>query len=307
MTEQEKEELRRKIEERNLRTPVNAMESAPLHCEKKHIKWIYVMVMVLLCGLAFGAGFFYSRCVSRNTVETESKQAVVENRHEEDESLPESGSQEPLKSLEAELQNIYGTSVSISNGCIHDYQIMYVTLDYQISNQLSQHGADLIGEYARNMEYDYLMWSMYDNELFVSSMLTDMRDPDNQESKTVSWLTTDDMQNGFVPSIYQSEQSWDESVPAEYSNALEKAKNYLKLMAFSYDGLFDQLKYNQFSDDAVQYAVDNCGVDWDEQAGEKAQSYMELMAFSRDDLLDQLLHDGFTQEQAEYGVRVVGY
>ena len=54
------------------------------------------------------------------------------------------------------------------------------------------------------MEYDYLMWSMYDNELFVSSMLTDMRDPDNQESKTVSWLTIDDMQNGFVPS-YQSE------------------------------------------------------------------------------------------------------
>ncbi len=91
------------------------------------------------------------------------------------------------------------------------------------------------------------------------------------------------------------------------SNALSKAYDYLDLMAFSYIGLIEQLKYEGYSTDEATYAVDNCGADWNTQAALKAQNYLDLMSFSRQGLIDQLLYEGFTPEQAEYGVSAVGY
>lgn len=90
-------------------------------------------------------------------------------------------------------------------------------------------------------------------------------------------------------------------------NALEKALSYLDYMSFSASGLANQLEYEGFSQDEIDYAVENCGADWKEQAAKKAQSYMDYMSFSRSGLIDQLLFEGFTQEQAEYGAAAVGY
>lgn len=90
-------------------------------------------------------------------------------------------------------------------------------------------------------------------------------------------------------------------------NALEKALTYLDYMSFSASGLADQLEYEGFSQDEIDYAVEHCGADWNEQAAKKAQSYMDYMSFSRSGLIDQLLFEGFTQEQAEYGAAAVGY
>ena len=97
------------------------------------------------------------------------------------------------------------------------------------------------------------------------------------------------------------------SATTEQKNALDSAKSYLSVMAFSHTGLIEQLEYEGYSAEAATYAADNCGADWNAQAAAMAQSYMDTMSFSRQGLIDQLVFEGFSQEQAEYGVSAVGY
>ena len=86
------------------------------------------------------------------------------------------------------------------------------------------------------------------------------------------------------------------------TRALKKAKDYLLVMAFSYQGLVDQLKYDGFSESDAKYGVDNCGANWREQALRKAKSYLSSMSFSYDGLLEQLKYEGFSESEAKYGV-----
>lgn len=90
-------------------------------------------------------------------------------------------------------------------------------------------------------------------------------------------------------------------------NALSKAKDYLKMMAFSYKGLIEQLEYEGYSTEEATYGVDNCGADWNEQASKKAKDYMDMMSFSKSGLIEQLEYEGFTKEQAQHGATSVGY
>lgn len=90
-------------------------------------------------------------------------------------------------------------------------------------------------------------------------------------------------------------------------NALRQAYNYLDFTAFSKSGLIEQLKFEGYSSSEAEYAVENCGADWNEQAAIKAQEYLNYSAFSRSGLIDQLVFEGFTYSQAEYGVKSVGY
>ena len=99
------------------------------------------------------------------------------------------------------------------------------------------------------------------------------------------------------------------AIPSENissSNALNRAKQYLRTMPFSYTGLIEQLEYEQYSHDDAVYAADNCGANWSEQAAKKAKSYLNTMAFSRKGLIEQLQFEGYTYEQAVYGVNQVG-
>jgi len=102
----------------------------------------------------------------------------------------------------------------------------------------------------------------------------------------------------------QTEIAAEPEVPLEYANAARAAESYLATMAFSRKGLGEQLAYEGYPEEAIEYALAEMdkGVDWDGQAYSKAQSYLEFQSFSRAGLLDQLLYEGFTQEQAEYGV-----
>ena len=85
-------------------------------------------------------------------------------------------------------------------------------------------------------------------------------------------------------------------------NALKKANSYLDFSNFSYQGLIEQLQYEGFSYSDAQYAVDNCGADWNEQALGKAKSYLEFSAFSYNGLKDQLEYEEFTSSQIKYAV-----
>ncbi len=92
-------------------------------------------------------------------------------------------------------------------------------------------------------------------------------------------------------------------------NALQKAEDYLSMMAFSHDGLVQQLEIGEkFAHEDAVYGADNCGADWNEQAAAKAKDYLEMMAFSRDGLIEQLeVGEKFTHEQAVYGAEANGY
>lgn len=90
-------------------------------------------------------------------------------------------------------------------------------------------------------------------------------------------------------------------------NALRSAASYLSAMAFSHDGLIQQLEYEGYSTEDATYAADHCGADWNEQAAKSAKNYLSAMSFSRSGLIQQLEYEGFTASQAEYGVSANGY
>ena len=85
-------------------------------------------------------------------------------------------------------------------------------------------------------------------------------------------------------------------------NALERAKSYLNVSAYSQEGLLDQLIFEKYSRQEAEYAVQNCGADWREQAAKKASEHLKYNSFSRQSLIEQLIFEKFTQEQANYGV-----
>lgn len=97
------------------------------------------------------------------------------------------------------------------------------------------------------------------------------------------------------------------AVSLENRNALAAALNYLDYTAFSAKGLKEQLEYEGYSEKACDYAVKNCGANWNEQAAKCAKSYLDYSSFSRSGLIEQLEYEGFTAKQAEYGAKAVGY
>jgi colicin import membrane protein len=88
----------------------------------------------------------------------------------------------------------------------------------------------------------------------------------------------------------------------EYQNAVSKAEDYLDYTAFSKSGLKEQLIFEQFPEDAAQFAVDHIVVNWNEQALQKAKDYLDYSSFSNQGLYDQLLYEGFRESEAQYAL-----
>ncbi len=91
-----------------------------------------------------------------------------------------------------------------------------------------------------------------------------------------------------------------EDTPLSQKEALNSAKGYLDLSAFSHDGLVEQLEYEKFDHEEAIFAADNCGTDWYEQALKSATNYLSTSAFSYDGLIDQLEYEAFDHEEAVY-------
>ena len=96
-------------------------------------------------------------------------------------------------------------------------------------------------------------------------------------------------------------QSNTQSSSTSQKTALDKANDYLRVMAFSHSGLVKQLEYEGYSNADATYAADHCGADWNEQALKEAESYLDVMAFSYSGLKEQLEYEGYTSDQATYG------
>lgn len=98
------------------------------------------------------------------------------------------------------------------------------------------------------------------------------------------------------------------SVPTEHKNALEKARQYNKLMHMSKQRLYEQLTSEhgeKFSEEAAQYAVDNLDADYKANALAKAKDYESHMAMSPSAIYDQLVSEygeKFTEDEAQYAI-----
>jgi len=98
----------------------------------------------------------------------------------------------------------------------------------------------------------------------------------------------------------------------QQQNAVRSAREYLNLMAFSRQGLIDQLSSaygSGYSVNDATIAVDSLNVDWNAEAVQSAKEYLNLTAFSCNGLIQQLdspYGGKFTVAQATYGAKQAG-
>ena len=129
--------------------------------------------------------------------------------------------------------------------------------------------------------------------------------PESPSSSSSTSLSLSQSSRGLSGSSTRSSGSSYAPTRGE-QNALNRANDYLEFMSFSRSGLIDQLEFEGYTTSEAEYAVDNCGADWDEQAVLKAEEYLDFMSFSRSGLIDQLEFEGFTYSQASAAATAVG-
>ena len=88
----------------------------------------------------------------------------------------------------------------------------------------------------------------------------------------------------------------------EYTRAYEEAKSWSKKHLSQQQIKIYLTKYDRYSENATQYALNKLNVDWKEQALLKAKSYQEFH-YSKEKLVEQLINiEKFTQEEADYAI-----
>lgn len=88
----------------------------------------------------------------------------------------------------------------------------------------------------------------------------------------------------------------------DYTNAYEKAKSWSKKHFSKQQIKIYLTKYDRYSEDATQYALNKLNIDWKEQALLRAKSYQEFH-YSKEKLVEQLINiEKFTQEEADYAI-----
>lgn len=93
----------------------------------------------------------------------------------------------------------------------------------------------------------------------------------------------------------------------DYTYAYEKAKSWSKKHLSQQQIKIYLTKYDRFSEDVTQYALNKLNVDWKEQALLRAKSNQEFH-YSKNKLVELLINvDKFTQEEADYAIEHVNF
>ena len=148
------------------------------------------------------------------------------------------------------------------------------------------------------------------------SEASETSDAKTEEAASASEETSDENKDAENTSKEDGVKAEDiESWSMEEKNAYKSATGYLDIMAFSKQGLIDQLsseygdKYPvEVAEKVVNYIEENGEVDWFKEAEEAAESYLKYMSFSKQELIDQLSSEygsKFTIEEAEQAVENV--
>lgn len=88
----------------------------------------------------------------------------------------------------------------------------------------------------------------------------------------------------------------------ELKEALDKAKSYDKSLKTSYDDLRVKLLEEDFSDEAINYALSNAGIDWKQNALEKAKDYAKTPLVSRYFISGKLYQDRFHPSEVKFAL-----
>ncbi len=86
------------------------------------------------------------------------------------------------------------------------------------------------------------------------------------------------------------------------AEALEAAVFYVKYMDMSYQGLYEQLRYEGFSDVEARYGITNCGADWSQECYDCACSYLRYFRLTESQLRSLLRKEKFTEYQIDYAI-----
>lgn len=93
----------------------------------------------------------------------------------------------------------------------------------------------------------------------------------------------------------------------DYTYAYEKAKSWSKKHLSQQQIKIYLTKYDRYSEDVTQYALNKLNIDWKEQALLKAKS-LQIFHFSKEMLVEQLINvELFTQEEADYAIEQVNF
>lgn len=149
--------------------------------------------------------------------------------------------------------------------------------------------------------------------------------PKNSGSEVKPWLLSNrsGIQSCYVlggcgaisPYVFGNIESWVQngfdapsSTAQAQSNATKKANSYLRFMAFSRQGLVDQLKYEGFSTADAEFGTNSTNANWSQQSLSKARNYLQNQAFSYKGLISQLTSSAeqFTDGQAIYAAANCG-
>lgn len=85
------------------------------------------------------------------------------------------------------------------------------------------------------------------------------------EADTTAEATTEiviETTKSSATAIITTEKTIESAESFGEKNAKKKAKDYVDLMAFSYNGLIKQLEFENFTHEEAVYGADNCGADW---------------------------------------------
>jgi len=116
----------------------------------------------------------------------------------------------------------------------------------------------------------------------------------------------------IIATLLASTSSWAGNLTVSQKNAVRSAKNYIRMMGFSRDGLILQLSSDAgdgYKTTDATIAVDSLNIDWNKQAIRSANKYLKMMGFSCKGLIEQLSSsagDKYTASQAKYGAQQAG-
>lgn len=304
-------------------------------CLKMVLAIIGVIVLMVIIGVAFTAVDMESDELETSELTTEEE---VEAEEESNGTITSVEEVEEVTPYSKEIEQIDRNISDTFKGNNHKVEIEGEEGDYEVSITLDAandrflesiwcgiNGLSFLEgmkeyqpELDKNINTYELLFFAEDSQIYSSKVdnsdSNEIKKLDlvSEESGEVVIVTTEDVEKFHAAKKEPEEEKKEPveeaprepEVSREFQNAQQAAEKYLAYSSFSKSGLYDQLLFEGYPEDAAQYAVDKMdeGVNWDIQALEKAKDYLEYSSFSDQGLYEQLLFEGFTEGQAQYAI-----
>ena len=165
-----------------------------------------------------------------------------------------------------------------------------MVIEYQIS--YNKWKSSYTGKIVTNSEKEYSTSSDGNKDDFELSKQNYPSSSDKKNKDDLESLMNMFMKRLFPPTL----------LDPDYTYAYEKAKSWSKKHLSRQQIKIYLTKYDRYSEDVTQYALNKLNIDWKEQALLKAKSYQEFH-YSKEKLVKQLINiEKFTQEEADYAI-----